>query len=113
MGVQGFYYEGPDELGDTGVMRGVQSCLTFGLAMTLGAVYADPAKALTLIDKSTDERGHEDTLRTLLDRPETFGALKPEPCCAALPDMPASAVRQMVMQLQMFRMVYVSMLSGR
>lgn len=113
MGIEGFHYGGPDELDDTGVMRGVQSCLTFGLAMTLGAVYKDPATALTLIDKFTELRGHELALRVLLDNPEMFRALKPEPRCEALPDMPPSAVRQLVMQMQMFRMVYVSMLSAR
>lgn len=96
-----------------GVMRGVQSCLTFGLGMTLGAVYDDPERALARIDEWAEKHGPEPTLKALLDTPETFGTLKSEAVCPALPFMPSSAVRQMVVQFQMFRMVYVSVLSGR
>ncbi len=88
---------------------GMRTCLTFGLAMTLEAVYEDPKAALACIDEMTETQGHEPTLQLLLRAPEVFGIPKDHPRCAALPTFTPEMMRQMVVQFQMYRMLYVTM----
>ncbi len=111
MGIEGARMVTPQ--GEKDYALALRTSLTFGLAMTLQEMYADPKGALTAIDKMTETAGHEPTLQLLLDAPQVFGILTANPRCVALPTFTPEMMRQMVVQLQMYRMLYVSLTSAR
>jgi hypothetical protein len=111
MGIEGARVVTPRS--DKDYALALRTCLTFGLAMTLQELYLAPKTALLAIDEMTETQGHEPTLQLLLRAPEIFGVLKTNPRCAALPTFTPEMMRQMVVQLQMYRMLYVSLTSAR